>query len=288
MAPDERWIDLPGLGCALRVRERGGGHPLLFLHGAPNAGAVWAPLAASLPDFRCIVADRPGCGLSPPLAPGLWRVPRETVLAVTDALLDSLGLARAAFVGNSLGGAWALWYAINRPERTSALVLEGCPALVPGMETPTLMRWLVASGVYRLSARTRIGPGAARLLVRRNGHQRSVKAGRIPAEYFRWSSSLFSHTRTARHDFDLLARALTWRGIDPELRFEIELLRDVRCPTLVLWGERDPFGGADVARRLERALPASRLELFRDAGHMPWIDAPDEHAERVRSFLAAG
>lgn len=286
LAAVERRLALAGLGTSIRVWEQGAGEPMVFLHGAPNAGGVWAALASRLGGFRRILVDRPGCGLSAPLPPGLWRTPTDTVLAVTDALLDSLALARTTLVANSLGGAWALWYARNRPERISALVLEGCPALVPGMQTPAAMRWLTASGLYRLSARFRLGPRSARALVKRNGHGRAIESGRIPPEHFRWSAALFSHTRTARHDFDLLARALTWRGIDPRLRLGEDLLREVRCPTLVLWGDRDPFGGPDAARRVRCALPDARLEIFRDSGHMPWIDAPDDHAGRVRSFLA--
>jgi len=63
-APRERFLDLAKPAVRVRVQEVGEGSLLLFIHGGPNAGSTWAPLAARLSDFRCILLDRPGSGLS--------------------------------------------------------------------------------------------------------------------------------------------------------------------------------------------------------------------------------
>jgi hypothetical protein len=62
--PDERIVHLPRLDADVRVLELGSGPPLLFIHGGPNAGSTWAPLVGALSGFRCLVVDRPGCGMS--------------------------------------------------------------------------------------------------------------------------------------------------------------------------------------------------------------------------------
>src|SRR3546814_12344355 len=51
-------------GINLRALVTGQGPSLLFIHGAPGAGAMWAPLVSCLPEYQCIILDRPGCGLS--------------------------------------------------------------------------------------------------------------------------------------------------------------------------------------------------------------------------------
>ena len=65
-------------------------------------------------------------------------------------------------------------------------------------------------------------------------------------------------------------------------------LAAIRAPTLLLWGENDPFGGADEARRLVARLPNAELVLVRDAGHAPWLDDLDGCASAVQAFLTRG
>jgi pimeloyl-ACP methyl ester carboxylesterase len=86
-----RWLELPVLNTKVRVQEVGEGTPLLFLHGGPSAGTTFAALASHLLDLRCIVLDRPGCGLSPPIGytgPSL----KETFPKILVGCLDALGL----------------------------------------------------------------------------------------------------------------------------------------------------------------------------------------------------
>jgi 2-hydroxy-6-oxonona-2,4-dienedioate hydrolase len=82
VTPTERCIRLEPHGVEMRVQEVGQGPPVLFVHGGSNNGTSWATLAVHLTDFRCILLDRPGCGLSEPLGTvldvdGLTADPRE-------------------------------------------------------------------------------------------------------------------------------------------------------------------------------------------------------------------
>ena len=62
----------------------------------------------------------------------------------------------------------------------------------------------------------------------------------------------------------------------------------VRSPTLFIWGGRDPFGGADIARALVARIPRARLELMPEAGHSPWLDDVDGCARKLTDFLDEG
>lgn len=66
---------------------------------------------------------------------------------------------------------------------------------------------------------------------------------------------------------------------------DARLLGRVSVPTLVLWGADDPFDGVEVGVRLVRELPAARLEVLPDAGHLPWLDNPAHVGQSVVSFL---
>ena len=67
LTPKEHRVQLQRLGVNVRLQETGDGPPILFIHGASNSGTSWADLVVRLPDFRCLMLDRPGAGLSEPL-----------------------------------------------------------------------------------------------------------------------------------------------------------------------------------------------------------------------------
>lgn len=103
----------------------GDGPPLVLLHPGVGDSRIWAPVLAPLTArYRVIRYDARGFGQSP-AATGNYSLLRDLI-----AVLDHVGVARAAFVGCSQGGASSLGLAIEQPERVSALVLL-CPG-IPG------------------------------------------------------------------------------------------------------------------------------------------------------------
>jgi 3-oxoadipate enol-lactonase len=103
----------------------GDGPPLVLLHPGVGDSRIWAPVLAPLvAKYRVIRYDARGFGQSP--------APVRSFSLVRDliAVLDHVGVERAAFVGCSQGGASSLGLALEQPERVSALVLL-CPGL-PG------------------------------------------------------------------------------------------------------------------------------------------------------------
>lgn len=75
------------------------------------------------------------------------------------------------------------------------------------------------------------------------------------------------------------------QGVNERVLLPASLLADVRSQVQFVWGEDDPNGGADVARRFVRLLPNAELKVMVDAGHAPWIDDPDQAAAVARSFF---
>ena len=54
-----------------------------------------------------------------------------------------------------------------------------------------------------------------------------------------------------------------------------ERFGQLTAPTLVIWGEQDPYIPTKFGALYSETLPNARLELLPDAGHWPWIDRPD-------------
>jgi hypothetical protein len=108
---------------------------------------------------------------------------------------------------------------------------------------------------------------SVRLLFHQLGHREKLLDGRISREDLACYAALMAHTDTLRNEF-APARALISpvRGL-ARLHLPDDILKGVACPTLFIWGGRDPFGGAAVGRALVERIPTASLDLMADAGH---------------------
>src|SRR5439155_15274057 len=128
LAPESRRLTLADPALDVRVLEAGSGAPVLVLHGSGMSAATWAPMLAHLPDRHAFALDLPGFGASDAYD-YTGRPLREHAVAQVMSALDALGLERAAVVGTSLGAMWALNAALAAPERVTAVVAFGMPAV---------------------------------------------------------------------------------------------------------------------------------------------------------------
>ena len=279
--PTERVVRLGGLGTDVRLLESGQGPPLLFIHGGPNAGSTWAPLVGELSGFRCILVDRPGCGLSPPAKDAPEQV-RRFMADLVAALLAEVEPSPVGLVASSFGSFAVLAHAVAHPENVPPTVHLGCPGLVPGSKTP--LRFLLQALPGLRSVFLRIEPPnlkTAKEAFRRIGHAKAMDAGSIPEAAFDWYAALLEHTCTRENDLALFGRVRPKDALPPT-----ELGR-IRSPMSFFWGADDTFGGTGTARALVEMIPGAVLEMLDDAGHLPWMDAPVAAARHVREFMRA-
>jgi 2-hydroxy-6-oxonona-2,4-dienedioate hydrolase len=287
VTPSEKWLHLQRNDVNVRVQEVGEGPAAVFLHGANTSGPSWAALAAHLGGLRCIILDRPGTGLSRPLAAVLdaESLPRFADTLVVD-VLDALGLESAHLVATSFGGYIALRTAAAHPDRVDRMVQFSWPVGAPITWLPLFMRILSIPGVGRLVATLPPSERSVRTTFRRIGHGPSLEAGRITQEDLNCYLALLRHTDTMRNE---LAPARVFvspvRGLNRVLLTD-DVLAKIRTPTYFLWGERDPFGGANTARQLIKRMPNAELELIPGAGHAPWLDELGHCASATQGFLS--
>jgi pimeloyl-ACP methyl ester carboxylesterase len=280
LAARSRSVQLPALGT-IHLFEAGAGEPVILLHGGAGIGAEHIPVVALLARrFRVIVPDRPGHGLSDRFSYRGIDL-RQANVDFVGALLDSLGLAKAALVGNSYGGYMALCFALARPDRTSRLVIlsyapgvdRALPAPLRVMVAP-LVGWILGRTIGRpILANTR--RFFAMLLV--------AQIDRVPPELLELETM---HSKRHWDGIDELYRnAMTVAGWRRRYLLGAELPR-LGVPTAVVWGERDACGSVDVGRRLAERIAGARFEVLPGAGHMPSTDAPGPCAAALERALA--
>jgi pimeloyl-ACP methyl ester carboxylesterase len=267
-------------GRRVHVIEAGDGQPVVLLHGSGPTALQFLPLLERLTGVRAIAVDRPGFGLSDPTE----RAPEAYRDAAVDSLtmiLDGLGLAETALLGNSMGGTWALWYALAHPDRVRRLVLLGAPPLLPGTRVPPPM---LAVATPTVGPPPQMPPPSRETVVQSMGvmgegdtivHYPDHIEAMLAAGY----DQLAASTSLAE-----LRAAIAPTGWQPVLAGRPEELRELSVPTLLIWGEHDPLGGADVARMTVATIPRAKLELL-SAGHGPWLGHPDRVATMVSDFV---
>jgi len=290
VAPVERRVRLPS-GGDVRVQEIGDGPPVLFFHGGSVAGTSWCDLAAQLSDVRCILIDRPGCGLSDPIVGGRLRmladVQRYADRLLTD-LLDALELERAAVAGTSYGGFFAMRGAAAAPERVEKLIEYSWSMGAPSESAPLTARLAAVPGMSALMARTPMTRRMVRGALRQFGLGRAIDSGAFDDVMLDWAYALLRYTDTMHNELRSSPQVITpIKGQNVDLLLSDDLLSRLTMPALFLWGEHDPNGGAAVAREFVPRLPDARLVLVQGAEHAPWIDDLETCVDHTQRFLAA-
>jgi pimeloyl-ACP methyl ester carboxylesterase len=279
-----RWVELDD-GLALHLLEAGEGEPLILLHGSGNNSASWVPLMERPLGRRVVAVDRPGYGLSSGVA--YRRVDyRQTAVALVTRLLDALEIDKADIVGNSTGAVWALWTAIDQPGRVQRLVLAGATPLLPGTTPPFPLRLMTTPGIGSLLGKLMPDPTPESVEKMMAGMGEGDTIGDYPRliDVFMAASSDPVAGKASQTELSLMIRGFA--GFRRGLLFTEQELWQISSPILLIWGDHDPVGDVEAARRAENILPQTRLEVL-PTGHAPWWGEPDKTAALISGFLGS-
>lgn len=290
VAPRERFVTL-ATGERLRIQEVGDGPPFVLLHGGSVCGTSWATLVAGLDGVRCVLVDRPGCGLSDPIVGGPLRdldgVRRYADRLLGD-LLDALELPSAAVGATSYGGFFAFRGAAACPDRVDRLVEYSWLVGAPGEGTPLAARIAATPGLQAAMTRVPMSRGMVRRALRQFGLGRAIDSGAMDEVMLDWAYALLRYTDTLGNDVRSSPKLFTpIRGQNVDVHLDDATLSTLTMPVLFLWGADDPNGGAEVARSFAPRLPNAELVVVPGAEHAPWLDDLDTCVSRTRTFLLA-
>ena len=261
-------------GARLAYRDEGEGLPVLCLAGLTRSMDDFDYLAPALADCRMIRMDYRGRGQSDWTGAATYTVPQEGADAL--ALLDHLGIGRAAVFGTSRGGLIAMYLAAVAKDRLLGVCLNdvGPQLRVEGLEAIT------AYVGRRPNART-LAEVAARLPETLKGF------GPVPEG--RWAEEA---ARLYRQTDDGVA--LTY---DPALRESF--LAAMKDPTATAWplfdamdglplalihGAGSDLLGEDAVAEMRRRRPDMIYGKVPGRGHIPWLDEPEAVAV-VRAWV---
>ena len=254
-------------GTNLHYDVRGRGPAVLFLHAFPLDMTMWdAQVRALESSHRVVRFDARGFGGTPP-GDGLLTMERIADDAV--ALLDHLGLSRAAVCGLSMGGYAALAFVRRHPARLKALVLADtrtAPDSVEGRRTRSAQAEKVR----------REGPVAIADAFLQKAVGETTRTER-PEVVARVKEMILA--ASARGIVDALA-GLAARADSAAT------LREVRVPALVVCGAEDALTPVADAEAMHRGIPGSTLQIIPRAGHLSALEDPSAFNAALARFLA--
>ena len=271
--PPSIFLDIEGM--QVHVRDEGprdDSSPIVLLHGFGSSLHAWDGWAQALRDKRRVVRlDLPGFGLTGPTPDATYGLERD--MRVTLAVLDRLGIARVVLGGNSLGGAVAWRAALAHPERVEKLILVDAGGYPEhSLSVPIGMRLLRVPGILWLMRNT-----LPRVLVEQGLRETFGDPSRVTPEMVERAFDLTSRDGNRRA---LLDRVAERSGKSP-----YERIREIKAPTLIVWGGRDRLIPPEDAERFHRDIEGSVLAIFDDLGHAPEEEDPVRTVAAVKRFL---
>ncbi|HAF12733.1 MAG TPA: hypothetical protein DCK99_03340 [Blastocatellia bacterium] len=270
-----RFTEFDGVRVHYQEAGQANAPAIILIHGFAASNLVWSKVFLELADagFRVIAPDLLGYGYSDKPRHLDYTIASQAKMVLS--LLSQLGIKRTVLVGSSYGGAIAATIAIDRPELVEKLVLVG--AVTNNRPTRYLLMRLFGSPI--------IGDILSPLLV---GSRRLLRM-RMKRVYDRHSWVLDERRVSARHL--PLATAGAHRAIIRTVRrWDADRIsRDahlIKQPTLLLWGDTDREVPLADGERLQQEMPNSRLIVFRECGHLPHEEYPQEFTKLVSEFCA--
>lgn len=259
------------LGNRIVYYDRGSGPVLVLVHGMFGDHLDWEPTLEPLArDFRMIAPDLPGFGDSD--KPDC-EYNSEFFLATLRQLLSNLGVEEATLVGNSFGGILSVLYALESPGQVRRLVLVSSGGMLA--QTPEQVRLVLDR--FTEERLSRLTPDVQEMMLMPIFARQSIHRDRYMAK------QRAKLERVDRKEYGRsLARsaALAW----PVLL--LERLSEIRCPTLLLWGDKDSVFPLEVPRRALELLADGELVVMSNCGHIAQLDDPETFVAAVRAFMA--
>lgn len=267
-----------GPGSVHVERYGHGGAPILLVHGFGTCSFLWRNVGPALAasSRTAFAIDLFGYGESDRPFDAQYGIAAQS--DYLDRALTALRLTKATIVGQDLGGAVAMHLAFNRPERVDRLILVNPIAFddIPADDIKQLQR-NTARFAFRIS---RGVVGAAPLI--RDLVERSV------ADKANAPEPLVARYLAPYVGEDGLNHLLTLaRAVDDEDMAEVDL-GQIDRPTLIVWGDQDPFVGPKLGESLADTIPGSRLVRLPGTGRLVPEEAPETLAGMILEFIGAG
>ncbi len=266
----KKFANVDGHNIAYSIE--GEGAPILLVHGITTYSFIWRNMIPDLAkEFKVIAVDLLGCGDTekPPDAD-------YSISAQADLLAkfpDVLGIERVHLVSHDIGGGIGQIFAVRYPDKALTLTVINTVGYdywpvqpITSMRIPILREIGMAA----------LDHGFLKLLVRRGVYHKE----RVTDELMQLFRAPLK-TREGRQGFLRLAKCLNNRN----LMDIADDIKDIKTPTLIIRGDKDPYLSPEISERLHKDIKGSKLIIVHSGSHFIQEDEPELLTNYILDFI---
>lgn len=260
-------------GVRIVFIDEGEGEPILFIHGLSGDIAEWNDqIGYFKKNYRVLALDLPGHGKSDKRNDIPYG--RELFTKVAHEFLKARGVDQAVVVGNSMGGMIAASLTLAHSEQIKKLVLCDAAGVTP---LKGFFKWIANKLTPKMTLKYWANPKS----IAKNSSGAYAHPENYPQYRIRDDIALVQQPDVAEYAYAVTASLKDTMAVD--LRPE---LHKVTCPTLVIWGEKDPLMGPKGAAIWIKYIPHGKMVVIKDSGHIPMSESPEIFNSTVEEFIA--
>lgn len=245
-------------GLSINYTDTGSGTPVLLLHGWGSSNEVYRGIINTLSSrCRLVAPDFPGCGGSDTMTEP-WDLNRYCEFVLK--FMKAVNLENPIMMGHSHGGRVTLYMTAKGMVTPEKIVLLDAAGLIPKKSLKQKFRaksFKVIKALLTLPVIKRFSGG---LLDKARRHYGSADYNAAP---------------------EVLRKTLV-SLVNTDIR---ELLPNIKCPSLLIWGENDTATPLEDAKIIEKLIPDSGLCVIKGTGHFSFCEKPYEANAIINSFI---
>lgn len=267
---DAKYVDIDGV--SLYYTQEGLGKPVIFLHGFMTSSHLWRGITPGLTYGNTIYAlDLMGSGLSEKPQNQTYSI--DTYVNQLSKFIEGFHLENPIIGGHDIGGSIAALYAVRNPGKVRKLIVMNAP-LFPGSSGAGL-------GLLKI-------PLVGGMLTSDWFLQRTLRGS--VADPKSMSDSLLKQYLAPYENDPGARRALlkqvTELNLDAALQKEAaDNLAKLQIPTLIIWGDRDPYVPLQMSKDLKRTIPKAEEYVVLKTAHNPIEERPEDVRQRLKEFI---
>ncbi len=267
---NSEFLELDGMQVHYRINGDGA-ETVVLLHGTAASLHTWEGWTKVLEkNYRVVSFDLPAFGITGPEPNGIYT--RERYLKFIDDVLIELGVDSCYMAGNSFGGYMAWSFTVANPEKVKKLAILNSSGYPRG-DQPTPISFRLQKMEWLKPIVTKITP---RSLVRKS----------VKMVYY--DDSKATEDKVERYH-EMLLREGNRAGLmgkSLQVKYDyVDEIKEIQCPTLIMWGDDDQLVNADAAPRFHADIPNSELLIYENMGHVPMEEIPERSVADFIAFI---